>query len=1127
MDNIDQLINDMYDYIYKNKIEDFEINNIDITLENIKITKPSELLIKSIFNDKIKHIIYCLFKRYPTTSDNYSSTLIFNTYNNESKKNVLTSSDNIDKVMSYVLSELIVKKQLVNHILLPILNLDVDIEKISDILKNNKEMSYCVGDKKILNLSIKEHFFSIVSLKKAIETFTVYDWKILFFQLIFTLVNIQQIYPSFRHNNLNVNNISIYTLQEIDKCDYNYNDNKFIIKNCKFIIKIHTFNKSYIKNLVENDDISDQLKEQNQYLDFFIFIKSFDNLNLLPKNDSDFLVFFNKIMPQKNKIIYLAELLFDSYFSDFHTENYNINKLKVIKKIKEINKEDVKEKMKEEESKEEIKEDVKEKMKEEESKEEIKEDVKEKMKEESKEDVKEKMKEDESKEDVKEKMKEDESKEDVKKDEKEEEQEDATLRTKITNMEDVIDEAIRKNDNDEILKEEYINKDVTESYENILLQGGEYKGKNIDPEYYKKFKQNKFKSIQSAPPVKKENLNIVKTYSGKEGNFEKQTPIIYGIEPPYITSGLNVNKYTILQPPMVIKNINVKLPEPLDMHAKMFDIFEDAEIPKNLQNNTTMLENRLEIYNYIRSSFIKENDGELIGISKNEGQRNLFSYLKLYELNPYATIKDENPYINLPNNMLLYKACYPIRYKNNNIQCSDESMNINVRLYKMNIAESAVNLFTEGYKKFNIWRELSYYIYIKENILKRKIIPTFPLLYCYFISTNKDIKFDELQKVKERKTNISQKIKIHEYIPTKNINDLLFDIPSDLNIYDKIKLINIVKKIIDENRIIYKKEDIKKLEEYEQTLISITESPDMSLINWSTKVYDKNNIVNIVKNIGYINPEIWKNIIFQLLCTFYIMYKNKFAFENFGIENIFIKKIRGGKGFWIYNINGIDFYVKNFDHLIFIDSLFSDKNIDLSKPYKIYSKFFNDDENNINKLLKNQMNEIFSANLFNNKDIIKPSGDIIILLQNINKNLNISNEKYENVIIETLVTCFGEYLNNRIGTLLNIHEMKFIIPTDKNFEHGDMVVYEIQPQLYKFAMYIGNEISNDAINNVNINMSKILTILDDKNIELKIITRVPTGSLSKYYYTEIQPIEQNIIFPNDRSIDSFIEKYTL
>ena len=180
-------------------------------------------------------------------------------------------------------------------------------------------------------------------------------------------------------------------------------------------------------------------------------------------------------------------------------------------------------------------------------------------------------------------------------------------------------------------------------------------------------------------------------------------------------------------------------------------------LPSQFNSTPNTLGERLDINNFVRSVFIKNHDGEDVDID-GKGNNSILRFLKLLELNPYCSNNlQNNPYKSLPDNMLIYKSCYPIKYDSNtnSLQCGTNSLGMNVRIYSLTFAEYNVKKINEeNYYNFDVWREVSYYEYIRENILKKKICPNFTLMYAYYICENCNIDRNKIMLLKGKMTNV-------------------------------------------------------------------------------------------------------------------------------------------------------------------------------------------------------------------------------------------------------------------------------------------------------------------------------------------------------------------------------------
>merc|ERR1712196_32980 len=102
--------------------------------------------------------------------------------------------------------------------------------------------------------------------------------------------------------------------------------------------------------------------------------------------------------------------------------------------------------------------------------------------------------------------------------------------------------------------------------------------------------------------------------------------------------------------------------------------------------------------------------------------------------------------------MLLYRSCYPIRMDDavNVTYCAKNSVGMNIRFYDVSIGE--LNTRNSGIEsnKFDLWREIYYYEYVREEILKPNVCPHFIMLYCYYMTSNTGIKFNQLRGIKSK-----------------------------------------------------------------------------------------------------------------------------------------------------------------------------------------------------------------------------------------------------------------------------------------------------------------------------------------------------------------------------------------
>jgi hypothetical protein len=372
--------------------------------------------------------------------------------------------------------------------------------------------------------------------------------------------------------------------------------------------------------------------------------------------------------------------------------------------------------------------------------------------------------------------------------------------------------------NSPFIKREEQNINTVRNQENKPRFNREF-NKDYKPEFNRDYKPDFQKSKFTNEPVV--NLQIYDMNKRPPSSFPPKKPLpdlasymsLYNTQPylpPQFAQSSNPfyqNPYEVLYPELyvgtgtvknkipqipIIKEYNINISGPSADHGQVNQIYEDM-LPNEFYTNTTKsLTERFDLNNHLRSRFIKNHDGEDINLGgggqRPENVNNLLNYLKFLELNPNSNIQYENPYKNLPDDTLIYKSCYPIRYDStsSSILCSPNSIGLNIRIYKMNFAEYYSNSEQDSTKKFqhNIWRDIHWYNVIKENILKNKKCPNFVMLNFYYICEKCDIDFDKLSQLKG-----NNKPKIEPYIIKKVTSPV--SLPPNINIVGEDIEINV------------------------------------------------------------------------------------------------------------------------------------------------------------------------------------------------------------------------------------------------------------------------------------------------------------------------------------------------
>jgi hypothetical protein len=259
--------------------------------------------------------------------------------------------------------------------------------------------------------------------------------------------------------------------------------------------------------------------------------------------------------------------------------------------------------------------------------------------------------------------------------------------------------------------------------------------------------------------------------------------------PPQFQNYLNnfmKNFYT----PYVFKDYHINIGGPNANHVHAAMVYEDALPPASVYSSYKTLKERNSLCQYIRGTFINIEEGE--NANFNGDSNSINSRLKLIELNPYNTnYFSSNPYKGLPSNMLIYRSCYPIVYdkKEATTQCQKSSVGINMRVYRLSKLEYQVYkpIFEEPLKPneiktllkevdnegknnieiiedisrrtswikritpitdktkndFDVWREISYYEFIRNVINKSLISPNFVESYCFFMNDDSQLNFSK------------------------------------------------------------------------------------------------------------------------------------------------------------------------------------------------------------------------------------------------------------------------------------------------------------------------------------------------------------------------------------------------
>ena len=579
----------------------------------------------------------------------------------------------------------------------------------------------------------------------------------------------------------------------------------------------------------------------------------------------------------------------------------------------------------------------------------------------------------------------------------------------------------------------------------------------------------------------------------------------------------------------IVKKYNISLGNGNGDITKLASLHEDI-LPSegNVSNNTfNTLKERLIIHHYIRSIFIKTGDGEELlinGGENNSGSElvNLLSHVKLLEINPYHFNRiTDNPYKTLPNNFVMYRSCYPIKLGNLNVvECSKSSIGMNVRIYLLSKYDEDINN-TRGLPRYNsdIWRELDYYQYIREEIIKPNLSPNFISLHAYYMTKNTGINFKKFEnirgKLQVRNFNIEKSnasVRNNMYI--SYIKEYYYNNPKETVTIDDLINANLLpkgtpfrsvseaerKQMIDirVDRLIANNKLGHNLDS-DKCLVMLSEAPTQHIFNWATRTYKVDNgPVRSMVNNGFHSDKVWESVYFQLLLSMLIMMEKKIMFTEFSLKNnVYIKDLRHNNqniGVWKYIYNGIEYFVPNYGYLTLIDSNFAE--ID-SNPhpfdrsynpsgitFRIKSTLLNDTNVNgeIYKLCLDRMIDVFSSNNlgreFTNYGGIAPTRAFLSDIDALRAMLEMIRNRYFGVGVAYTLASERALLNDmkelpsrligqnifnmvhsRIGTPVKDQEKSYVADRFDfaNTKVGSIVVRKISATFSTYAIYLGPE----------------------------------------------------------------------
>jgi hypothetical protein len=336
--DINNLIRMAYDFFYnQNKTLCYSVKPVNLqdvedytSVKRVYNKNQTYSFINNFLNDRITFVkkiltIYGNKFIFKKINDPYSVNLTINVYTDTDEQNNLSNPQNINKVFLKLFSDFLSYEQ-TKHIMLQILNIDVQLIDIEEFFVNSNipELKQFIDAQNVVNkvvsIGITEHFFKLIYLNDFLTVETCSNWtdehyKALIFQILHTLCLIQNKYPNFRHNGLNVKNMEGYLKTINNSTDkYSFNGINYEIVNIGFVYKMNHFESSTIVDILVNDQLDEYMRTVDRTYDIKKFIESLkkhlESIKIkLPGKTKNFL---NKDFTYETTSAFMLDEYFDS-----------------------------------------------------------------------------------------------------------------------------------------------------------------------------------------------------------------------------------------------------------------------------------------------------------------------------------------------------------------------------------------------------------------------------------------------------------------------------------------------------------------------------------------------------------------------------------------------------------------------------------------------------------------------------------------------------------------------------------------------------------------------------------------------------------------------------------------------
>ena len=223
--------------------------------------------------------------------------------------NNLSRPENVELLILKRLSYFVVNR-ISPHFVIPMGTFNTEIGHFINVhpnvidLNDEKNESYKIFIERYMNKEFEDFVSILVSewcdggdlldyIRKNYKEMDKKKWTVIFFQLLYTLANIHNKYPTFRHNDMKANNILVQKTEEKSPnhlYQYKIENCKFIIPNIGIQIKIWDFDFACIDGEVRNSKVDSEWTKninishkKNQYYDINYFFNTLMNPRFFPQ----------------------------------------------------------------------------------------------------------------------------------------------------------------------------------------------------------------------------------------------------------------------------------------------------------------------------------------------------------------------------------------------------------------------------------------------------------------------------------------------------------------------------------------------------------------------------------------------------------------------------------------------------------------------------------------------------------------------------------------------------------------------------------------------------------------------------------------------------------------------------